>query len=165
VAEFRADRGVDLTGPFIPMLRSPELMTRAAAMGQYLRYRSEIPPRLSEFVILMTSRRWSQQYQWAVHQPFAIEAGLSQDVVRAIAEGRRPDDMTDDEATLYDFCDELATNQSVSDPTYARMIARFGERGVVDTVGIVGYYTMLAMMLNTARVPPAPGKPLLPILR
>lgn len=153
VAAFRAARGAEPTGPFIPLLRSPEVMTRARAMGDYLRYKTTLPPRYSEFVILMTSRSWSQQYEWNAHYPIAIKAGLSAEVAQAVAEGRRPSQMNSEEAVLYDFCDELRRNQSVSDATYARMVAAFGEKGVVDAVGIVGYYTMLAMMMNTARTP------------
>jgi 4-carboxymuconolactone decarboxylase len=153
VAEFKAARGVDLTGPFFALLRSPEVLNRARAMGDYLRFKTSLPPRLSEFVILMTSRSWSQQYEWNVHYPIALKAGLTPDVAAAVAEGRRPSRMTTEEALLYDFHDELSRTQAVSDATYARMVSMFGEKGVVDTVGIVGYYTMLAMMLNTAHTP------------
>jgi 4-carboxymuconolactone decarboxylase len=163
VAAFREARKAEVTGPFIPMLRSPEVMTRARAMGDYLRFTSRLPPKQSEFVILMAARSWSQQYEWAAHYPIAIKAGVSVDTARAIAERRRPAGLTGDDATLYDFCDELLRTQQVSDATYGRMVSAFGEPGVVDTVGILGYYTMLAMMLNTARVPaPANGTPPLP---
>jgi 4-carboxymuconolactone decarboxylase len=163
IADFRAARKAELTGPFIPLLRSPELMTRTRALGDYLRYQTRLGPRHSEFVILMAARRWSQQYEWAVHYPIAIKAGVTPEVVKAIAERRRPAGMTGEEATLYDFCDELMGTQAVGDAAYARMVASFGEQGVVDTVGIVGYYTMLAMVLNTARTPaPSNGAPVLP---
>ena len=157
VADFKAARGAELSGPFYPLLRSPEVMTRARAMGDYLRYNSALPPRLSEFVILLTASQWAQQYEWAIHHPIALKEGVSRETATAIAEGRRPARMTDDEETLYDFCVELQRTHAVSDATYARALARFGERGVVDTVGIVGYYTMLAMTLNTFRTPPPAG--------
>lgn len=163
IEEFKAARSADISGPFVPMLRSPEAMSRARAMGDYLRFRSTLPPRLSEFVILMTARRWTQQYEWNAHQRLALRAGLKPEIVTAIAEGRRPERMADDEEILYTFCDELQRNQSVSDATYARAVGRFGEAGVIDTLGITGYYTMLAMVLNTARTPlPAGAKPALP---
>ena len=163
VADFRAARQAELTGPFNPLLRSPDLMTRTRALGDYLRYQTKLGPRHSEFVILMAARSWSQQYEWAVHYPIAIKAGVTPEVAKAIAERRRPAGMTSEEATLYDFCDELMRTQAVGDAAYARMVTAFGEQGVVDTVGIVGYYTMLAMVLNTARTPaPANGAPLLP---
>jgi 4-carboxymuconolactone decarboxylase len=162
IQEFKAARNADVSGPFVPLLRSPEVMSRARAMGDYLRFKSALPPRLSEFVILLTARRWTQQYEWKAHQPLALQAGVGRDVVSAIAEGRRPDKLSEDEDVLYTFCDELQRNQSVSDATYARAIARFGEAGVIDAVGITGYYTMLAMVLNTARTPlPDGGKPAL----
>lgn len=159
VADFKAARGADSTvnGPFVPLLRSPEVMTRARAMGDYLRYNSALPPRLSEFVILLTASHWAQQYEWAAHHDIALKAGVSPETATAIAEGRRPARMTDDEVILYDLCTELQHNHVVSDATYAKALARFGERGVVDTVGIVGYYTFLAMQLNTSRTPAPPG--------
>jgi 4-carboxymuconolactone decarboxylase len=162
VAEFAAARGSQPGGPFVPLLRSPEVMTRARAMGDYLRYNSVLPPRLSEFVILITARHWTQQYEWNAHFPIAIEAGLNPAIAKAIAEGRRPERMAEDEEILYDFCAELQRNQSVSDVLYARAVAKFGEQGVIDTVGIVGYYTLLAMVMNTARTPlPANATPAL----
>jgi 4-carboxymuconolactone decarboxylase len=153
VVEFKAARAADISGPFIPLLRSPEVMNRARAMGDYLRYKSSLPPRLSEFVILLTARRWTQQYEWNAHQAAALQGGLRADIVSAVAEGRRPERMADDEEAVYALWDELQTRQSVSDVTYARAIAKLGEQGVIDALGITGYYTMLAMVLNTARTP------------
>lgn len=160
VDAFKAARSAEVTGPFHPLLRSPELMTRTRAMGDYLRYKSILPPRLSEFVILMTARTWTQQYEWNAHYPIAVKAGLKAEIANAIAEGTRPANMSDEETVLYDFCQELHRDKGVSDATYARALKAFGEQGVVDTVGISGYYTMLAMVLNTSRTPagasPAP---------
>lgn len=157
VAEFVEARGADISGPFVALLRSPEVMTRARAMGDYLRFRSVLPPRLSEFVILITARQWTQQYEWDLHYPLALKAGLSAEVAKAVQEGRRPERMAADEEIVYDFCIELHRNQSVSDATYARTLAKFGEQGIIDTVGIAGYYTLLAMVLNTARTPSPAG--------
>lgn len=156
IEEFVAVRGPSVTGPFgpfVPLLRSPELMVRAGALGEYLRYRSALPPRLSEMAILLVARRWTQQYEWYAHEPPARKAGLSAEIISAIAEGRRPDTMTSDEAALYDLYDEIHRIQSASDPTYTRAKAAFGEQGVMDAMGILGYYTMLAMVMNTARTP------------
>ena len=153
VEEFKAARNADVSGPFVPMLRSPEVMSRARAMGDYLRFRSTLPPRLSEFVILLTARRWTQQYEWNAHQAPALQGGLRADIVAAVAEGRRPERLADDEDAVYALWDELQTRQSVSDATYARAVAKLGEQGVIDALGITGYYTMLAMVLNTARTP------------
>jgi len=160
VDEFKAARSAEVSGPFVPLLRSPEVMSRARALSDYLRFRSVLPPRLSEFVILMTARQWTQNYEWNAHAPLALKGGLSADTIKAIAEGRRPAKMAEDEEILYTFCDELAKNHAVSDATYARAVGRFGEQGVIDTIGLTGYYTMIAMVLNTARTPlPAGAKP------
>jgi 4-carboxymuconolactone decarboxylase len=153
VADFKAARSVDISGPFVPLLRSPEVMTRVRAMGDYLRFKSALPPRLSEFVILLTARRWTQQYEWNAHEPLALQGGLSADIVKAVADGRRPDHMADDEDALYALWDELQRNQSVSDSTYGRAVSRLGEQGVIDAIGLTGQYTLLAMVLNTARTP------------
>ena len=162
--EFQKQRGVPISGPFEPMLWSPEAMIRAASMGTYLRYKSVYPQDLSEFIILIAGRSWSQQYEWTIHYPIALKAGVSKSIADAIAEGRRPAGMSADQEMLYDFTTELIQNKAVSDPTYARVLKRFGEKGVIDAVSITGYYTLLAMVLNTARTPPAPGVPLLPPL-
>jgi 4-carboxymuconolactone decarboxylase len=154
IEEFKAARkAADVSGPFVPLLRSPEVMNRARAMGDYLRFNSVLPPRLSEFAILITARHWTQNYEWDAHHQLALQGGLSADVINAIADGRRPERMAEDEEILYTFCDELHRNQSISDQTYARTVAKFGEQGVIDIVGISGYYTLLAMVLNTARTP------------
>ena len=162
--EFQKQRGVGISGPFEPMLWSPEAMIRAASMGTYLRYKSVYPQDLSEFIILLAGRSWSQQYEWTIHYPIALKAGVSKAIADAIAEGRRPAGMSADQEMLYDFTTELIQNKAVSDPTYALVLKRFGEKGVIDAVSITGYYTLLAMVLNTARTPPAPGVPLLPPL-
>ena len=167
IEEFKAARAVDISGPFVPLLRSPEVMNRARAMGDYLRFRSSLPPRLSEFVILLTARRWTQQYEWHAHQPLALQGGLRGEIVKAIADGRRPDAMAEDEDAVYTLWDEVQRNQSVSDATYARAVATVGEQGVIDVLGITGYYTMLAMVMNTVRTPLPDGvkPPLAPLPR
>jgi 4-carboxymuconolactone decarboxylase len=164
-AQFEVIRGRDVFGPFVPLLRSPELMLRAASMGDYLRYKSALPSRLNEFVILITARRWTQHYEWSVHHPAAMKAGLRPEIADALAQGRRPDGLADDEAVVYDFCMELHLNRSVSDHTYARAVSLLGEQATVDMLGVSGYYTLLAMVLNTARTPAPPGTapPLVPL--
>ena len=132
-------------------------MTRTRALGDYMRFRSALPARLSEFVILLTARQWTQNYEWNAHAPIAREAGLSGEIIAAIGEGRRPSRMAADEEVLYTLHDELHRTHAVSDATYARAVAAFGEQGVVDALGITGYYTLLAMVMNTARTPMPPG--------
>ena len=156
--EFQAGRGHVVSGPFAVMLRSPEVMLRAKAMGDYLRFRNVLPKRVSEMVILITAREWTQQYEWSYHYGFALEAGLAKPIIEAIAEGRRPDAMADDEAAAYDFTMELHRTKRVSDKTYARALLLFGEQGVIDLTGVSGYYSLLAMMMNVARTQPDHGK-------
>jgi len=138
-------------GPFVPLLRSPELMAHAQRMGEYLRFRSAIGVRLSELAILVTARQWDQQVEWAIHAPIAAQVGIPASVIAAIAARERPADMLVDEAVVHDFCMELHTHKAVSDRVYADALALFGEHGVVDLIGINGYYTLLAMVMNTAR--------------
>jgi 4-carboxymuconolactone decarboxylase len=161
LAEFVAARGQP-TGPWNVLLRSPELMKRTRGLSDYLRFESVLPGYLREFAILMTARQWGQNYEWNAHFPLAIDEGFSAEMAQAIAEGRRPDGMLEDEEILYDFVLELQGNHSVSDATYDRAVERFGEQGVVETVSLVGYYTMISMILNTARTPlPVDAKPAL----
>jgi 4-carboxymuconolactone decarboxylase len=154
-------------GPFVPLLRSPELMSRLQKTGEYVRFHNSIGTKLTEFVILLTARQWTQQYEYDAHQPLALKAGLKQETISAITEGRRPTGMTADEEIVYDFCSELRQNQGVSDATYARAVGKFGEQGVIDMTGLVGYYTTLAMIMNVARSPLPDGKkaPLAPFPR
>lgn len=140
-----------LYGPFVPLIRSPELMDAAQRMGAYLRYRSAIGTRLSELAILVTARQWSQQVEWAIHAPLALENGIGAALVDAIAARRRPDGMAPDEALVHDFCIELHQARRVGDATYDAALARFGEQGVVDLLGINGYYTFLSMVMNGAQ--------------
>jgi len=152
---FLAARKTPVFGPFQPMMHSPKVMSLARATGDYLRYDSAIGNMLSELVILITAREWSQSYEWWLHYPIALKAGLNKAVADAIGDGRRPVSMSDDEAIVYDFTRELHQTRRVSDTTYARAEARFGTKGVVDMTAIAGYYAWLAMELNVARLEPA----------
>jgi 4-carboxymuconolactone decarboxylase len=148
-----------LTGPWNVLLRSPELMARVRGLSDYVRWNGALSPKQSEFVILITAREWSQPYEWNAHQPLALKGGLNPEIAKAVAEGRRPHGMAEDEEILYDFATELLQNRSVSDATYARMTAKFGEKAVLDTIGLMGHYSLIAMVLNTARTPVPPGGP------
>jgi 4-carboxymuconolactone decarboxylase len=161
LAEFVAARGQPM-GPWNVLLRSPELMQRTRGLSDYLRFESVLPGYLRELVILMTARQWGQSYEWNAHYPLALDEGLSVGLTQAIAEGRRPEGMVEEEAILYEFCMELQRNHGVSDSTYERAVERFGEQGVVEIVSLAGYYTMISMILNMARTPlPPDAKPAL----
>jgi 4-carboxymuconolactone decarboxylase len=152
-AEFMDTRQTrTLNGPFIALLRSPDLINLASEIGIWTR-KTSLPPRLFEFVVLITARDWTQNFEWNGHSAAALKGGLSQDIVQAVADGRRPMRMAEDETIVYDFTTELLNNRGVSDETYARALAKFGERGIIDMTGISGYYTMIAMVLNVARTP------------
>lgn len=152
--------------PFNPWLRSPELADRLQRVGEYLRFKSSIPPRLNEFAILVTARQWDAQYEWYAHHRLAMQAGLNPLVAADLAEGRRPAGMQEDETIIYNFCIELHQNKKVSDGTYKAALDKFGERGVIDLIAVNGYYVLVSMTLNVDRTPiPEGGKPPLPTLK
>lgn len=159
-AEIASGPRGELRGPFISLLRSPELAGTVQKVGEYLRYRTPVERRLAEMATLMAARHWTQQYEWNSHYHHAMKAGLSPAVAEAIAEGRRPRDMAQDEETLYELLTEALNNKSVCDATYARAIAQFGEQQVIDVLAIAGYYAMLALILNVARKALPEGRPL-----
>ena len=159
-AEIAAGPRGKVEGPYWPIIRSPGLTEALQKVGEYYRYRCPLDRKLNEMAALMAARSWSQQFIWDVHILQALDAGLKNDIALAIAEGRRPAAMAEDETLLYDFVTELLANQGASDTTYARTVAKFGESGVIDIVGIVGYYTTLAMIMNVARTPLLEGRPL-----
>jgi 4-carboxymuconolactone decarboxylase len=154
-ADFESARKVPVFGPFEPLMYSPQVMSTARAMGDYLRYKSAIGNTLSELVILITAREWTQDYEWSLHYPIALKAGIRKEIADEIAVGRRPTAMSADEETVFNFTSELLRNKQVSDATFERARSRFGRNGVVDMTGIVGYYTFLAMQLNVAQYPVA----------
>src|SRR5262249_45007480 len=126
-------------------------------MGDYLRFRNVLPKRVSEMVILITAREWTQQFEWTYHYRYATEAGLAREIADAIGQGRRPPGMAEDETAAYDFAIELHHRKGLSNATYAGAAALFGERGIIDLTGICGYYSFLAMMMNVARPPADAG--------
>jgi 4-carboxymuconolactone decarboxylase len=148
----------ELVGPFIPLLRSPEFMSRLQKVGEYLRYNTKLGSNISEFIILLIARQWTQQFEWYSHEALALKAGIKAETIKAIAEGSRPAAMTPDEDAIYEYIAELRLHQSVSDPVYARIMNRFGEQGVIDITGLCGYYTLLGMLMNVARTPLPAGK-------
>lgn len=140
-------------GPFVPMLRSAEFTRRAQHLGEYLRYKAGVPERLRELAILITARHWDQAYEWHIHERIAFQAGVSEDTIAELAAGRRPQRMTGDETTVYDFCAQIHRTKSVCDATFERTKALLGEGGLIDLIGICGYYSMLAMLMNVAGTP------------
>ena len=163
VAEYKALRKADnLTGPFAVLVRLPDLLVPSLEMRLHNQQNSALSAKLTELAILIASRHYNNNYEWNAHDPAARKAGVSGPLIAAIAEGRRPEAMADDEAIVYDFCTELNEHYIVSDATYARALARFGEPGVVEAATLEGYYAYLALVMNVARTPmPAGAKPAL----
>ena len=158
------ERGGNVFGPYVALIRSPEVLRYTEQLGNYLQYKSVLPPKIRQFIMAITARQWSQEYMWGVHCPQSLKNGVSGETVKALAEGRRPTGMPEDEAIVYDFMDELPRNQSVSDKTYSLALSKYGEQGIIDMIGLNGYYTYIAMVLNATRHPVNAGaKPGLPV--
>lgn len=147
-------------GPFHALLRSPDLMDRVQRVGEYVRYHCPLDKRINEMVAAITARHWTQQFEWWAHARQALEAGLKPAIAEAIAEGRRPAGMAEDEEIVHDFLGELLLHKGVCDATYERAVRKFGEQGVIDIIGISGYYGLLAMVMNVARTAVPEGNPL-----
>ena len=157
-AELASGPRGEVRGPFNVLLRSPELMTPLQKVGEYLRFRCQLDRRIAELATLIAARHWTQVYEWNAHHPLALKAGLKADIAQAIAEGRRPTGMAQDEEVVYDMLTEALQNKSVSDATYERAVKQFGEQNLVDLVAIAGYYALLGMLMNVARTPLPEGK-------
>lgn len=145
--------------PLQVWLRSPPLAEHAQHLGAFLRFGTSLSPRLSELAILITARHWTAQYEWHHHEVFARKAGLDPAVIAAIAARRPPDFTRDDERAVHAFCTAYYKNHRVDDATYAAAVAQLGERGVVELVGIIGYYALISATLNVFEVPVPAGSP------
>lgn len=141
------------SAPFYVWIRSPEYLERLEKVGSYLRGDTPLSPRLTEMAILITARFWTAQYAWYAHVPYAVRGGLDEEIISAIAERRRPEDMKADETALYDFCTNLHEKHAVGDAVYQAALKQFGEQGMVDLTGLIGHYTMTSMTLNAFEVP------------
>jgi 4-carboxymuconolactone decarboxylase len=143
----------DLHGPMVPLLRSPDVMVAVNSMGNYLEFKTVLPPKIRELVILLAAREWIQPYVWNSHYQSALNQGLNSEIIKAVSDGRHPAGMSEREESAYEFCDELHKHHGVSDPTYARALANFGEQGIIDMVSTDGFYSLLSMVMNVARTP------------
>jgi 4-carboxymuconolactone decarboxylase len=151
-------RGV-VQGPLKVWLHSPELADRAQALGAFCRYGTVLPPRLSELAIITTGAYWKAGFEWAVHAPIALKTGLDPDAVEAIRKGEQPTFANFDEAAVHAFAHELLHNRKVSDETYRRAEKEIGSRGLVDLVGILGYYGLISLTIVAFEVPVPAGAP------
>ena len=154
--------------PYRAYIYNPDLANRLTALSEYLRWNTSLAPRLSELAILITAREWTAQYEWFAHYPLALKGGLDPKVADAIAAGKRPDTMKEDEAALYDLATALYRDRKVSDAVYKAALEKFGERGIMDIIGIIGiigYYDLVSMTLITMQAgPPNDSVKPLPVL-
>ena len=139
-------------GPFVALLHQPALADKWQQLGEVLRYRTSLPPRLSELAILVTARHMDCQYEWFAHEQHALKAGLAPAAIAAIKAGQRPG-LAKDEQAIYDYAMEIHERRAVSPATYQRAAETFGTVGVVELTALLGYYTMVAMTLNAHEIP------------
>jgi 4-carboxymuconolactone decarboxylase len=144
-------------GPFNVLLRSPEMGDLAQQFGASMRFHSSLPRKLNEMAIIITARHWTAQYEWNAHRAAAAQAGLNEAIIQSIAAGKRPAALDADETIIYNFATELLTTKQVGDATFKAVKDKFGEKGVVDLIGVMGYYQLVSMLLNVDRYPLAAG--------
>jgi len=149
-------RGASITprGPFAVWMHAPQFGQLAQALGGHCRYKTALPPRLSEFAILCTARLWRAQYEWFAHAPMAEKAGVKPKTITDLRTGREPKSAPRDERAIYAFAQELYKTRRVSDRTYRRVRDILGEAAMVELVGILGYYALISMTLNVFRMMP-----------
>ena len=156
--EIASSRG-GVRGPFGVLLRSPELADRWQRLGEYVRFKTSLPPRLNEFAILITACVWGSKYEWFAHRPLAIKGGLAESIAEDLAQNKRPANMKPDEEVVYDFCTTLHREHFIDEALFKRAMETLGERGVIDLVAVSGFYVAVSMVLNVAEIPiPPDGK-------
>ncbi len=148
----------EVVGPLGVWLRRPELADRAQRLGEYARYGTCLPPVLSELAILVVARTWGSEFEWLVHKPIALAAGVPADAVEAIRTGGTPALEDPAQSAVYDFCAALLGHHRVNDALYAGVVGALGEEGVIDLVGILGYYSLISMTINVFKVPVPEGE-------
>jgi 4-carboxymuconolactone decarboxylase len=144
---------VKLGGPFGVYMHAPQYGEMTQRLGAFVRFKTSLEPRLSEFAILCTARMWRAQYEWHAHAPIAEQAGVKPEVIRDIKAGRMPKKAAKDERAIFDFIQELYKKRRVGERNYKRVQSLLGDRGTVELVGILGYYTAVSMILNVFNVP------------
>ena len=151
-------------GPFIPLLRSPVLMERLARVGEYLRFESALPTRINEFVTAVVARHVGNQFEWAIHQPLALAAGVDARALDDVAAGSlRPRKLAEDERAAWAFASEMLHTHGVSEPTYQDALALWGEQGVVELTTLIGYFACVSWVMNVARTPAPAGSGVAPL--
>lgn len=144
-------------GPFLPLLRSPVLLDRVGRVGEYLRFESVLDARVRELVTCAAARHVGNQFEWVMHAPLAVKAGVAEAAIEALRVGARPRALAADEETALDFARELMQTHGCSDPTYQAALQAFGEQGIVELTTLVGYFVMVSWLMNVARTPAMAG--------
>ena len=152
-AEISAGPRGEVRGPFIALIHNAELARRMQALGEHLRWGNKLPPALLELAVLFTARRWNCQHEWYMHEKLARKAGLEPRIFDAIAMGREPEGMSSDESLVYKACQQAHESGRLEEDTFVALRARFGLDGVLDLLVLNGYYSAMAMVLNTAGMP------------
>lgn len=152
-AEISAGPRGEVRGPFIALLHNPELASHLQKLGEHLRWKGKLPPRLKELAVLVTARRWTCQHEWVMHSRLALEGGLSSDIVEAIARNREPSGLPEEEKAVYDFCREVHATGRAGDAAFSAIEKRFGLDGALELIALNGYYSLMAMVLNNAGLP------------
>ena len=143
----------EVRGPYIALIHHPALAGKLQELGEQLRWKSKLPKRLLELAILVTARRWTCQHEWFMHEKLAREAGLDGDIIAAIEQRVFPQDSSEEEKAVYQFCAEAHASGRVSDATFDDVKSRFGLAGALELLATCGYYSLMAMVLNTAGLP------------
>ncbi len=164
-AEISAGPRGEVRGPFLALIHNAELARRVQALGEHLRWKSKLPPRLLELAVLVTARRWSCQFEWYMHEKLARKAGLDERIIAAIARAQMPKDMGREESLVHAVCLQAHTTGRVDDATFAAAKELFGLDGVLELLALNGYYSMMAMVLNSSGIPLPAGAeaPLAPL--
>ena len=149
-----------IRGPFAVFLHAPAFGELAQRLGGHCRYKTAVPPRLSEFAILVTAQLWRAQFEWFAHVPLAERAGVKNETINELHRGVVPKSAAKDERAIYDFVTELYESKRVSDKNFARVQKLLGMTGTIELVGILGYYALISMILNVFRMSPPAGEPL-----
>jgi 4-carboxymuconolactone decarboxylase len=152
-AEISAGPRGEVRGPFIPLIHNAGLARRMQQLGEHLRWGSKLPPRTIEFAVLMTARRWNCQHEWYMHEKLARKANLEDPIIAALAEGREPKNLSAEDAAVYAFCRDAHATGRVGDAPFEAVKAKFGLDGALELLALSGYYTLMAMVLNTAGMP------------
>jgi len=152
-AEIAAGPRGEVRGPFIALMHHPELARQLQGVGEQLRWKAKLPKALLEMAVLITARRWTCQHEWLVHSKLALEAGLGAKIIDAIARNRKPGVLSKQQSAVYEFCREAHESGRVSDKSFAAVKYEFGRDGALELLALCGYYSLMAMVLNTAGMP------------